>query len=186
MHSSSLQWQGQYFDNEKRIEWRLAAIIGRNAVLLSPGYADTHPVSRPVPQWVPSFFTIRTIMHIPSDAAMGEYSVYCYGLPNPSMYTIEDHYPGNRSFVGGGFWIKTAQSAWYFPARIVPARFALSSAFWACVIGSLWASVAVLRRRRRRARGECVQCAYSLHGLPASTTVCPECGTAISTPVAHA
>lgn len=34
-----------------------------------------------------------------------------------------------------------------------------------------------LRRRRRRKRGLCIHCGYSLTGLPESR--CPECGTAI-------
>ena len=33
-----------------------------------------------------------------------------------------------------------------------------------------------LRRRRRRARGQCLGCGYDLHGLPAESDRCPECG----------
>lgn len=32
-----------------------------------------------------------------------------------------------------------------------------------------------IRRRRRRKRGECIDCGYNLHGLPEPR--CPECGT---------
>jgi hypothetical protein len=64
------------------------------------------------------------------------------------------------------------------PIRPLPLRFLLDSVSFALAIFALVTTVHGLRTARRRRRGLCTHCGYSLSGLP----TCPECGSAIPPP----
>ena len=57
--------------------------------------------------------------------------------------------------------------------------FALNTIFYAALAWGAWQVPLAIRRRRRRARGQCVRCGHALAGLPAGSP-CPECGTSFA------
>jgi hypothetical protein len=68
--------------------------------------------------------------------------------------------------------------------RILPLRpmypgFALDSALYATLTCALWWVPKVIRRKRRRARGYCLECGYDLERK--GVVACPECGAAPAT-----
>jgi hypothetical protein len=61
-----------------------------------------------------------------------------------------------------------------YPYGPILPGFALDTLFYAAIALTLWSAPPALRRRLRRARGQCQACGYDLKGMPTST--CPECG----------
>jgi hypothetical protein len=63
----------------------------------------------------------------------------------------------------------------FLPLRIIPLGFVADTLLfglaWCCILWMPW----VVRDRRRRRRGRCPSCGYSLAGL-AEGSACPECG----------
>jgi hypothetical protein len=74
----------------------------------------------------------------------------------------------------------TWESPRALPLRPIPLNFAgnslLFAAAWWAVLTLPRAGWRIIVTRRRRRRGACLACGYSHHGLPATTTRCPECG----------
>jgi hypothetical protein len=60
------------------------------------------------------------------------------------------------------------------PVIILWPGFALDTAFYGAVAFTLWSAPGFVRRRFRRARGQCPACGYDLSG--AKLAECPECG----------
>jgi hypothetical protein len=70
------------------------------------------------------------------------------------------------------------------PLRPIPAGFAINTIFYAAVLWVLFAIPGVVKRHRRRSRGQCTFCGYDLRGqLPGAeagvSNKCPECGCMI-------
>jgi hypothetical protein len=74
----------------------------------------------------------------------------------------------------GSLWPNASQLR-ALPLRPIWTGLVLNTVFYALAVWCLWQALSMSRRYRRRARGQCVRCGYSLAGL-ALPTVCPECG----------
>lgn len=72
------------------------------------------------------------------------------------------------------------------PLRPIWPSFAVNTAFYAVVIGTLFIAPIAMRRMRRRARGLCPRCAYDLRGRSPQSRACPECGAATPQPTTPA
>ena len=66
------------------------------------------------------------------------------------------------------------------PVRPLWPGFAINTIFYAAIPWIVFACPGVVKRIRRRRRGQCVHCGYDLRGQPAAahgqSTKCPECG----------
>jgi len=63
------------------------------------------------------------------------------------------------------------------PLRPIWPGFAINTIFYAAVLWLPFATIGVIRRRRRADRGRCIACGYDLRGRGSSNKLCPECGS---------
>ena len=109
---------------------------------------------------------------VPSESEGGDQSklyyerVWSYGLPFRSIGSCEWYDFSTHGGVGT-------------PLRPLWPGFALNTIFYAALAWGVWQVPLAIRRRQRRARGECVRCGYALARLPAGSP-CPECGTSFA------
>lgn len=62
------------------------------------------------------------------------------------------------------------------PLTILWPGFLLNTLMYAAILATLFLVPGRLRRTLRRRRGRCTHCNYDRRGLPATDTLCPECG----------
>ena len=65
------------------------------------------------------------------------------------------------------------------PLRPLYSGFAINTILYAVILWVLVATPGVLSRKRRRGRGLCVACGYSLRGSAPQSEKCSECGAAL-------
>jgi hypothetical protein len=108
---------------------------------------------------------------------------HAYGWPMRAMTWRSDnfHQVNGKPVTPPGMAHSRAFDVFRFRSHGLPLGihgygFALNTIFYAAVLWVVFATPGVIRRRRRRFRGQCIHCGYDLRGQPAESKNCPECG----------
>jgi hypothetical protein len=175
-------WRFLQWDIENQESAALVQFYRDNHIVFVDGQIDAPPLHCDPPESIPRWTRLwdlrnkwRNTAHAPI-LEHGHVMEIALGWPLPAFAIDSDQLPPCETRGGWLFPRSPTGGQRVLAWRPTPLGFALDTLLYAACLAGLAAGVRLLIRARRRRRGACAACGYSLAGL-AGVAACPECGS---------